>query len=344
MFPIQEQPESHLPQNGGLEMKNAIIVLLPLLLVCLTSCSQKQHVYRGDVEVEVDIEEGLHDEVQVVSVASKKPGELNPVETLVELRNAGHTETRVLCEGTWLARGGSFCGSQRSVVVLPPQQTQQIKTGTGSQRATSFRLVVNRTAMTGAELLATSLENSQQRVAEGYGVSFTETPTLAEIPEWNLQGVANGEAFVARTVMFSPFKSKWKLQIIDKEIDPLKGLGIAKQEHPGLQVITIDLPSEPKQGDFLQKKMSAGDGYFQIKKSPESMETTSWNTDNAWVIRFTSWEKAPWVDGGGTFQQLGTASGRLYVTYKGSEYGSLESSWVSGTFEDAAIVCYGKPD
>ena len=325
-------------------MKIAIFSVLPLLLLCLTSCSQQRQVYRGDVDVEVDIEKGLQNEVQVVSVASKKPGEQNPIETLVVLRNVGNTETRVLCEGTWLARGGTFCGSHRSVIVLPPQQTQQIKTGTGAQRATSFRLAVNRTVMTEAELLASSLENSQLRVAEGYGVSFTETPTLAEIPNWNLQGIANGKSFVAKTVILVPYKSKWTLQIIDKEIDPLKGLGIAKQEHPDMQVINIALPSEPKQGEFLEKEMSFGEGYFQIKTSPESTETTSWNTDNAWVIQFTAWKKRPWVDGGSTFQRLGTASGRLYVTYKGSEYGGLKSSWVSGTFQDAAIVCYGKPD
>ncbi len=132
------------------------------------------------------------------------------------------------------------------------------------------------------------------------------------------------------------------MQILDEPIDVLKGIAIARQDYPDLQVININLPRKPKRGDLLQKKLSFGGGHFQVKTSPESQATTSWNADNAWVIEITDWDTRPWAEGGGTFQQVGMASGRLYVAYQGSEYG-IKNSWVSGTFENAAIVYYGRP-
>jgi hypothetical protein len=136
--------------------------------------------------------------------------------------------------------------------------------------------------------------------------------------------------------------SKWTLQIIDSHLDPLKGIAIARQAKPDIQVININLPNEPTSGAVFEKEMSFGGGYFQIKKSPDSQETTSWNTDSAWIIEITEWAKKPWIEGAGTFQQVGTASGRLYICFNGSEQG-LKNSWASGIFENAAIVYYGKP-
>jgi hypothetical protein len=191
------------------------------------------------------------------------------------------------------------------------------------------------------ELLTSSLKDGIPK-ADGHGFTYTETPTADAIPAWDLRGVANGEPFQVKTIIFSPISSQWKLQLIDSHLDPLKGIAIARQDKQDIQVINIDLPSEPTSGDVFEKEMSFGGGYFQIKKSPDSEETTSWNTDNAWIIEITKWDKKPWIEGAGTFQQVGTASGRLYICFKGSEQG-IKNSWASGIFENAAIVYYGKP-
>jgi len=47
-------------------------------------------------------------------------------------------------------------------------------------------------------------------------------------------------------------------------------------------------------------------------------------------------------EAGSNFQQGGTASGRLYVCFKGSP-DKIQNSFVSGVFENAPIVYYGNP-
>ena len=312
------------------------IVLLFLLSLCFIACNQ------GDIRIQIEIGQGLEDNIEIVSAVSQKPGAVNPVESMIELKNVSDVEVRLLYEGTWYDDRDNYYGSNRSLLILEPHQTQKIEAATRSTRATRFKLLVNRTQLTQDEVLTASLKNEEIPRAEGYGFTYTETPTLGTIPAWTVRGKANGEPFQAKTIIFSPFVSKWRLQIIDTEVDPLKGIAIARLDKPEIQVINIDLPNEPKDGDVMKKEISFGGGYFQIKTSPDSRGTTSWNTDNAWIIQITEWEKKPWIEGEGTFQQVGKASGRLYVSFKGSEQG-FRNSWISGTFEDAAIVYYGKP-
>jgi len=88
--------------------------------------------------------------------------------------------------------------------------------------------------------------------------------------------------------------------------------------------------------------MSYGGGIFQIKPSPSAFETTSWNTSIAYYIEITNWDKGPSSGTSCNSMQalIGAASGRLYISFQGSEHG-LENSWISGVFKDAPIVYCG---
>ena len=109
-----------------------------------------------------------------------------------------------------------------------------------------------------------------------------------------------------------------------------------------MQTIHIDFPGEPFHGAVFKREMSYGGGYFQIKNTPESKGTTSWNTEIAWVIEITDWQRHAWRENGGVFQQGGTASGKLYICFKGST-ANIKNSWISGEFTDVPIVYYGDP-
>jgi hypothetical protein len=208
-------------------------------------------------------------------------------------------------------------------------------------RVTAFRLAVSETGSTQDELLTATLASATPK-AEGHGITYTDEPKTDQIPPWTVRGVANGTPFTAKSVRFVPNGAGWRLEVSDGSVDPLKGAGIARHSRKTLQTAHIDLEPEPEAGAVYERDMAYGGGYFQIEKSPSAQGTTSWNTSIARAIEFTAWDRSPWSDDGGASQQAGTASGRLYVAFKGSEHG-LANSWMSGTFDDAPIVYHGKP-
>jgi len=61
------------------------------------------------------------------------------------------------------------------------------------------------------------------------------------------------------------------------------------------------------------------------------------------VLEFKRWNRQPYRETGGTFQKGGTASGRLYICFKGRA-DNIQDSYVAGVFENAPIVYYGNPD
>ena len=170
-------------------------------------------------------------------------------------------------------------------------------------------------------------------------MTYTETPTDT-IPQWTPRGVANGEAFQAQTISFrQDHFPDWRLSISDRKYDAVVGIAIERSIHKDVQSIYIDLPGEPTAGRVFERAMSYGGGIFQIKPSPSANSTTSWNTSIAYYIEITNWDKG--LSSGTTCNSMqaktGSASGRLYISFQGSEL-SLENSWVSGVFEDAPIV------
>jgi hypothetical protein len=178
--------------------------------------------------------------------------------------------------------------------------------------------------------------------AQGYGVACTATPSPAEIHAWSPRGLANGAVFHARTIFFAPFGSGWRMEIHDREFDPMRGTAIPRTDHPDLQTIYIDLPSQPATGIIFEKSMAYGGGHFQIKPAADSAQTTSWNFRVAWAIDISEWQAIPWREGGETFQLAGRASGRLYICFHGPQ-DTIRDSFVAGEFSDAPIIYFGPP-
>ena len=166
--------------------------------------------------------------------------------------------------------------------------------------------------------------------------AWTETPAVMQIPATPLSGMANGRPFSAASVVFEPGSDQWRMIIRDQPLtDPTAVL-------TGGQSINIDLPEFPTTGANFTRPMEYGDGYWQIGNDPANPEsTTSWNADNAWALEITNWQAADYDESGSLFQNAGTASGKIAICYKGG--GSIQNSWVAGTFENATVRYMGKP-
>ncbi len=297
----------------------------------------------SSIKIEIELSRDLTGDIQIISAEGKKPGDVNPVETTIILKNVSDSEKRILARGDWHdARGGAYGGSS-SVRILAPGQAQTFQAGTHSLNVSVYKFSVGLSDKTEDELLTETLANKEIQIVQGQGMTYTESPTDS-IPPWTPRGVANGEPFKAETIIFrQDHFPDWRLGISDRPFDVLKGAGYERFTQKDLQTIYIDLPHEPTIGSVFEREMSYGGGYFQIKPAPSAFETTSWNTSIAYYIEITQWNKGPSSDVNcNNLQALtGTASGRLYISFQGSEY-TLENSWISGVFEDVPIVYCGK--
>ncbi|MEE8113267.1 MAG: hypothetical protein V3T23_02820 [Nitrososphaerales archaeon] len=295
----------------------------------------------SDIVINVDIASELKNDIKINYAQGKKPGDTNPVESTITVTNETNSRKEILVKGNWYDSRGNGYGGNSNVLTLAPHQSQTLKAGTRSTNVTAYKLSLAPNTKTQEELLTDALSNTSRKIAEGYGMTYSETATDEFIPALPIRGFANGEAFQGRTVAFAQGTAgKWRLEISDHVFDVLKGVGYARYEQNDLQTIYINLPQEPAVGDKLGKDMSYGGGYFQIKTSPSSSETTSWNTSIAYAIEIGSWNKETSVDGPCGNPDLGTASGKLYISFKGSEQG-LTNSWVSGEFKDVPIIYCG---
>jgi len=165
--------------------------------------------------------------------------------------------------------------------------------------------------------------------------TYTESPGFHKIPKGPVRGIANNKIFEAKTIIFRHRFRKWSLEIWDTKISNL--LSPLSPPDPA-QHIKINLSEEPALGKTMTKPMSMGHGWFQIQKIEEPAETISWNSENTWVLDITKWDRRPWDQNGDIYvQQLGTASGRVYVSYRGNE-GSFGNSGVAGEFKNAYII------
>lgn len=334
-------------------LKNPWIYLIIMLL--LISCGQGDGGSEGsmvsnitvrdtgDIEVNINLSNDVDNLVKVENVRSNKPGSGNAVETEITLRNITSSQVEVLVDGKWYDSGGNQYGGSSTVIILQPGQTDVLKTGTMSKNVSGYKVSISTNSRSQQELLADTLSGSKQKIAEGYGMTYSETATDEVIPALPITGVANGSGFQARTVAFAQrTQGKWELLISDYEFDVIKGEGYARSEKKDLQVIHIDFPNEPQAGRKYTREMSYGGGYFQIKHPQDSDETTSWNTSIAYAIEIEKWLKDATVgEPPCANPDTGTASGKLFISFKGSEEGPY-NSWVSGEFRDVPIIyCSG---
>ena len=296
----------------------------------------------SDIVINVDIATELRNDIMIDYAQGKKPGNINPVEATITVKNETNSKKEILVKGNWYDSKGNGYGGNSNVLILAANQSETIKTGTQSKNVTAYKVSLSTNTKTQDELLTDAMSNTSRTIAEGYGMTFSETATDEIVPALPIRGFANGEVFQGLTVAFAQGAAgKWRLEISDHVFDVLKGAGYARYEKKDLQTIYINLPQEPVTGHKIGKDMSYGGGYFQIKTSPSSSQTTSWNTSIAYAIEIAGWNKGASVDGPCGNPDLGSASGKLYISFKGSEHG-LTNSWVSGEFKDVPIIYCGR--
>jgi hypothetical protein len=130
------------------------------------------------------------------------------------------------------------------------------------------------------------------------------------------------------------------MEISDRAFDPVKGIAIERLEHPDVQTVYINLPETPAADKVFNQTMQYGGGMFQIKPRSNSQSTTSWNTSLAYKIEIDDWQKGKTTHLSCGRPRLGKASGKLYISFEGSE-DKINNSWISGAFKDATILYYG---
>ncbi len=165
--------------------------------------------------------------------------------------------------------------------------------------------------------------------------AYTEAPTIDKVPATPPEGLANGRPLKIQTVLIQPGLGGWDLVLLERKMDKPTDVG------GGGQSVNIELPERPIKGKLYTHKMSYGGGYFQIGKTKVD-DTTSWNADNAWVLRFGEFAAKPYDPKGEMFQVAGKAAGKIAVCYKAAS--DIKASWVAGTFTDAIVRYMGKPE
>lgn len=333
-------------------MQRRIFLSLAVLLITLCACSQNDqtsepspqyHSSSSTIAIQVELPPELHGVVDIVSSEGRRPGHKNPVEAEVTLGNTSPAGLELLAQGRWFdARGNRYAGISQNLF-LTAGETFTLVAGTRSQGVSLYKLSLSAGAQDSDTLTTAPLTDPSIEIAEGYGMTFSETAQDESIPALPIRGVANGEVFLARTVHFDQEnEGRWRLEISDRPYDVTKGVAMARLEHKDVQTIRINLAEEPSVGDTLRQEMAYGGGYFQIKPSPDATSTTSWNTSLAYTIEIESWNKRTSSPGPCGIPQLGSASGKLYISFKGSGMGP-SNSWVSGQFVDVPIVYCGEP-
>ena len=334
-----------------LTLKISMRTVLSLLILCLMACGDNEPdlqslsgttiEFETEITVSITLPQDLARDLEVVTAEGMKPGANNRVEATITFRNKGTTDRRLLVVGEWQDAAAHGFGGQSSVLLIAKGKTATFASGSQSRGITKFSVLVKPGTETVEQHLDSTLANLPAQVV-GQGIAYTDTPTLDVVPAWAVRGVANGEVFHARTIFFSPFLGAWKLELYDRDFDPLKGTALAKSNLPGMQSIHINLPALPSRGAVFERLLNYGGGYFQIKQASAGKGTTSWNTEIAWVIEISDWHREPWLESKGLFQRGGSVTGKLYICFKGGGQG-IKNSWVSGEFTDVPIVYYGAP-
>jgi hypothetical protein len=295
----------------------------------------------GDLVITVNMDTGLENSISIGSATGARPGEKNPVETSITIHSESAQGETLQLRGEWYDASGNSYGGSTSTLEIGPGQSREHRDATRSTRASGYRLSLTRNVQSADERYAAALSDPANRVAEGYGMTWSETAADEVIPALPIRGFANGEAFTAKTIAFyQGQQDKWRLEISDHGYDVLKGVAAGRLERRDMQTIYLNFDAEPVAGQVLGREMAYGGGIFQIRTTDGSGETTSWNTSIAYAIHVDSWEKGAHREQPCGWPTLGAASGKLFIAFKGSEL-SFENSWVSGEFKDIPVVYCG---
>lgn len=162
------------------------------------------------------------------------------------------------------------------------------------------------------------------------GVAWTDAPSSRSVPDAPLAGAVRGRAFNVQGVrLLKTREGRWRFEASDQTFEPTAHMASG-------QFLHVDLEGELRRRARLSKPIAAGGGMWQIC---DGWLTTSWNADNAHYLEITSWTVTPPTVEPGQRAAGGTASGRVYITYRGSD--PAENSWLAGTFTDIPVVFEG---
>ncbi len=313
--------------------------IIPLLLFfVVASCNDSPGTNQNSDSVQIAIDNRISQQIQIVSATGTQAGKVNPVEVQITLNNTSESTQQVLWEAQWLdSEGGAKGGSQR-VLMFAPGQSQTILDGTRSPNVSRYEVILTNTQKSQDQLL-TEMLATNPAIAKGNGMAFSSNPVSEKIPAWSVRGVANGQPFDAKTIIFRTLgNGQWRLAISDRAFDPVnEGLGVARIDHPDVQTVNVSIASAPVMGKVFQQDMQYGGGMFQIKPSADSEGTTSWNTSLAYIITITDGPEEIGSYSSCARPKPGKISGTLYISFQGSEV-QIKNSWVSGTFKDAVIL------
>ncbi len=322
-------------------MKLQLIVLLSTSLF-ISSCSDSGSNSQSAGKLQVKIDNQVSQQIKIISATGTLKGKVNPIEAQISLKNISASPQQILLKGQWLDFKGGFNGGGQRILTLAADESQTINEGTRSSRVTSYQVTLEATQQTQEQLLSETLASNKLAIATGYGMTFSETPSTEKIPALPIRGVANGQAFEGKTLIFrTDDKGQWKLEISDRAFDVVKGIAMARSEHSDVQTVFINLPETPAADKIIQQEMQYGGGMFQIKPAADSQTTTSWNSSLAYKIEISDWQKGTSTHHSCGRPKLGKASGKLYISFKGSSESKIKNSWISGAFKDATILYCG---
>ncbi len=328
-----------------------IIAMICLLAACAPEekstpvgvAADKDIASDGNLIINVDMDLALQSLIHVTAAVGSKPGAVNPVETSITIQNDSAEQLVLEAQGEWYDGQGNRYGGITSTLTIAANQVHTLNAGTRSTHVVGYKLFLSQDIRSEDERFAAAISDPVNKVAEGYGMTYSETALDEVIPALPLRGLANGKLFTGKTIAFyQGLEGKWRLEISDHLLDVLKGVAIGRIEREDIQTIYLHFDKEPAAGDILAQEMAYGGGIFQIKQSADSMETTSWNTSLAYAIYIDSWQREANGEQPCSKRSLGSTTGKLFISFQGSEF-TFEDSWVSGEFVDAPIV-YCSPE
>jgi hypothetical protein len=333
--------------------KDVVILFIALSVTVLSSCTEDngssgknltsniEAAAGSDIIINVAMADDLQGEIAITQAEGKKPGDRNSVDLSITVKNQSGSSMEIFADGKWYDHQGNQRGGQSSVLILAAGQSIDFLAGTNSRSVTAFQLTLSPNDRSASERTFDALSDSSQQIAEGYGMTWSETAADEIIPALPVKGFANGEPFEGQTVAFvQGVPGKWTLEISDGTFDVRTGPGIARYDRKTLQTIYLNFSEPLSAGDRLVREMNYGGGYFQIKSPTVADSTTSWNTSMAYLVEITDWNMGSYKDQPCSDEKLGSFSGKLYISFEGSPDG-IANSWISGQFIDAPIVYCG---
>jgi hypothetical protein len=147
---------------------------------------------------------------------------------------------------------------------------------------------------------------------------WSEKPALDKAPKDGVYASVGGEVFQIEQVSLSvdEKKKEWTLEAKAGPLGP-----------------ALMMKGEPKAGATVDEKFATNRGYFQVPQKGETAEcfkqTTSYNGDNARVIKLTKYDA-----------KAKTADGSFVTTWQWKDGDKVRKFWAAGTFKDAKVTLW----